>query len=149
MSLPARNYPDLVSLVLVSCLLQSLACSSLLLALVSCLIQSLGVSSLSLAIFSCSSLSCSSLSFSSLSSLQSLFLQSLVSLSLVSCSGLSLQCAHELLKGNKGQNRYLSCVFIGKIQVTFRKYVLYPYKVIFEISPLKVGIRSLGWDHRG
>ena len=48
------------------------------------------------------------------------------------------------LKGNKGQNQYLTRVFIGKIQVTFRKCVLYPDKVIFEISPLKVGIRSLG-----
>ena len=41
------------------------------------------------------------------------------------------------------------CFFIGKIQVTFRKCVLYPDKIIFEVSSLKVGIRSLGWDHRG
>ena len=53
------------------------------------------------------------------------------------------------LKGNKGQNQYLTRVFIRKIQVTFKKCVLDPDKVIFEISPLKVGIRSLGWDHRG
>ena len=54
-----------------------------------------------------------------------------------------------LLKGNKGQNQNLTHVLIGKIQVTFIKYVLYPDKVILEISPFKVGIRSLGWDHRG
>ena len=53
------------------------------------------------------------------------------------------------LKGNTGQNQYLTHVFIEKIQVTCRKCVLYPNKVIFEISPLKVEIRSLGWDHRG
>ena len=53
------------------------------------------------------------------------------------------------LKGNKGQNQYLTPGFIGKIQVTFRKCVLYPDMVTFEISPLKVGIRSLSWDHRG
>ena len=53
------------------------------------------------------------------------------------------------LKGNKGQNQNLTHVLIGKIQVTFIKYVLYPDKVILEISPFKVGIRSLGWDHRG
>ena len=33
------------------------------------------------------------------------------------------------LKGNKGQNQYLTHVFIGKTQVTFRKCVLYPDKV--------------------
>ena len=53
------------------------------------------------------------------------------------------------LKGNKGENQYLNHVFIGKTQNIFRNCVLYPDKVIFEISPLKVGIRSLGWDHRG
>ena len=53
------------------------------------------------------------------------------------------------LKGNKGQNQYLTYVFVGIIQVTFRKCVLYPDKVNFEISPLQVGIRSLGWDHCG
>ena len=53
------------------------------------------------------------------------------------------------LKGNKGQNQNLTHVLIGKIQVTFIKYVLYPDKVILDISPFKVGIRSLGWDHRG
>ena len=57
--------------------------------------------------------------------------------------------ALETLKGNKGQNQNLTHVLIGKIQVTFIKYVLYPDKVILEISPFKVGIRSLGWDHRG
>ena len=36
------------------------------------------------------------------------------------------------LKGNKGQNQYLTRVFFGKIQVTFSKCVLYPDKVIFE-----------------
>ena len=45
------------------------------------------------------------------------------------------------LKGNKGQNPYLIRVF--------RKHVLYPDKVNFEISPLHVGIRSPGWDHCG
>jgi hypothetical protein len=55
----------------------------------------------------------------------------------------------KLLKGNKGQNQYFTSVFIGKIQVTFRKSNLYHDKVIFEISPLQAGIRSLGWDHRG
>ena len=54
-----------------------------------------------------------------------------------------------ILKGNKGQNQYLARVFIGKIQITFKKCVLYPDKVIFDKSPLKVGIRSLCWDHRG
>ena len=53
------------------------------------------------------------------------------------------------LKGNKGQNEYLTRSFIGKIQVTFIKCVLYPDKVMFEKSPIKVGIRSLCWDHRG
>ena len=53
------------------------------------------------------------------------------------------------LKGNKGQNQYFTRVFIGKIQVTFRKGILYPDTVNFEILPLKVGIRSLGWDHGG
>ena len=53
------------------------------------------------------------------------------------------------LKGNKDQNPYLTSVFIGKIQVSFIKCVLAPDKVIFEISHLKVGIRSLGWDHSG
>ena len=48
------------------------------------------------------------------------------------------------LKGNKGQNQYLTRVFIGRIQVTFIKCVFIPDKVIFEISQLKVGIRSLG-----
>ena len=51
------------------------------------------------------------------------------------------------LKGNKGQNQYLNRVFIGKIPITLRKWVLYPDKVNFEISCLKVGIRSLDWDH--
>ena len=60
---------------------------------------------------------------------------------------MSLMLCH--LKGNKGQNQYLTRVFIVKIQVTFRKCVLYPDKVIFEISPIKVGIRSLCWDHGG
>ena len=54
-----------------------------------------------------------------------------------------------VLKGNKGQNLNLTHVLIGKIQVTFIKDVLYLDKVILEISPFKVGIRSLGWDHRG
>ena len=49
-----------------------------------------------------------------------------------------LYCLCFLLKGNKGQNQYLNCVFMGKIQVTFRKCILYPYKVIFEIALLKV-----------
>ena len=53
------------------------------------------------------------------------------------------------LKENKGQNQYSTRVFIRKIQVTFRKCVLYPDKVLFEISPLKVEIRSLCWDHCG
>ena len=53
------------------------------------------------------------------------------------------------LKGNKGQNQYFTCVYIGNIQVTFIKGILYPDKVNFEISPLKVGIGSLCWDHDG
>ena len=44
------------------------------------------------------------------------------------------------LKVNKGQNQYLTPGFIGKIQVTFRKSVLYPDKIFFLISPLNVGI---------
>ena len=43
-----------------------------------------------------------------------------------------------LFKGEKGQNQYLTCVFNGKIQITFLKCVLYPDKVILEILPLKV-----------
>ena len=43
---------------------------------------------------------------------------------------------------------YLTIVFIGKI-VSFIKCVLYPDKVTFEISQLKVGNRNHGWDHRG
>ena len=51
------------------------------------------------------------------------------------------------IKGKKGQNSYWTSVFIGKIRVSFIKSVLYPDKVNFEISPLKVGIRSHCWDH--
>ena len=51
---------------------------------------------------------------------------------------------HFCLKGNKGQTQCLTRVFIEKMQVTFRKCVLYPDKVILKISPLKIGIRSLG-----
>ena len=37
------------------------------------------------------------------------------------------------LKGNKGPNPYLTSGFIGKIQVSFTKCVLFPDMVIFEI----------------
>ena len=45
------------------------------------------------------------------------------------------------LKGTKGQNKYLTRVFNRKIHVTLRQCILYPDKVSFEISPLKVVIR--------
>ena len=49
------------------------------------------------------------------------------------------------LKGNKGQNQYLTRKLIGKIQVTFRKCVLYPNKVIFilDITPQSFELEAL------
>ena len=48
-----------------------------------------------------------------------------------------------ILKGEQGSKSYLTCQFIGEIQVTFRKCVLYLDNVIFQISPLKVELEAL------